>query len=178
MGGNLHHRRILPRICLWRIDLRRRGNAACCVFNGSCSCPNCARGCHCVCDPRSMESLCYRTSLSWSGNLWGGIYRIGQPNYPDPVSKSANDQIDWPGRPNCCNLSNRPLLSFRDHSKFRPQPIGNSAGDLCWRFVRDWEHRANVDLAKHVAVGPVRAGRSQHEVGVPDHRQVALWDIY
>jgi len=44
-----------------------------------------------------MESLCYRTSLGWSGNLWGGIYRVGQSNDPDSVSKSANDQIDWPG---------------------------------------------------------------------------------
>src|SRR6516225_1502682 len=67
------------------------------------------------------------------------------------------------------------LLS--DYSELRPQPIGNSAGDLCRRLVGDWEHRTDVDLAKHVAVGPVGAGRAEHEVRVPDHRQVAPRDV-
>ena len=43
---------------------------------------------------------------------------------------------------------------FCDHSELRPQPIGNAAGDLCRRLVRDREHRTDVDLAKHVTVGP------------------------
>ena len=55
-----------------------------------------------------------------------------------------------------------------DHSE--PQPIGNSAGDLCRSLVGDREYRTDVDLAKHVAVGPVSAGRAEHEVRVPDHR--------
>ena len=58
----------------------------------------------------------------------------------------------------------------KGHSELRPQPIGNSAGDLCRRLVGDREHRTGVDLAKHVAVGPVEAGRAEHEVRVPDHR--------
>ena len=45
------------------------------------------------------------------------------------------------------------------------------------RFGGDREHRADVDLTKHIAVGPVRAGRAEHEVRVPDHRQVAPWDV-
>src|ERR1700731_3530408 len=64
-----------------------------------------------------------------------------------------------------------------DHSELRPKPIGNSAGDLCRRLVGYREHRTDVDLAKHVAVGPVGAGRAEHEVRVPDHRQVARWDV-
>ena len=67
------------------------------------------------------------------------------------------------------------LLS--DHSELRPQAIGNSAGDLCRRLVGNREHRTDVDLAKHVAVGPVGAGRAEHEVRVPDHRQVAPLDV-
>ena len=57
-----------------------------------------------------------------------------------------------------------------DHSELRPLPIGNSARDLCRRLVGDREYRTDVDLAKHVAVGPVGAGRAEHEVRVPDHR--------
>ena len=57
-----------------------------------------------------------------------------------------------------------------DHSELRPQPIGNPARDLCRRFVGDREYRTDVDLAKHVAVGPVGARRAEHEVRVPDHR--------
>src|SRR5215207_4942898 len=64
-----------------------------------------------------------------------------------------------------------------DHSELRPQPIGNSAGDLWRRLVRDREHRTDVDLAKHVTVGPVGAGWAEHEVRVPDHRQVAPRDV-
>src|SRR3954463_14510880 len=37
-------------------------------------------------------------------------------------------------------------------SEFRPQPIGNSAGDLRRRLVGDRERRTDVDLAKHAAV--------------------------
>jgi hypothetical protein len=59
---------------------------------------------------------------------------------------------------------------LRGHSEVRPQPIGNSASDLRRRFGRDREHRADVDLAKHVALDPVRVRRPQHEVRVPDHR--------
>src|SRR5262249_36999557 len=47
----------------------------------------------------------------------------------------------------------------RRDSELRPQPIGHSAGDLCRRLLGDRKHRANVDLAKHVAVGPVGARR-------------------
>ena len=57
-----------------------------------------------------------------------------------------------------------------DHSKVRSQPIGNSAGDLSRRLLGHREYRTDVDLAKHVAVGPVGAGWAEHEVGVPDHR--------
>jgi hypothetical protein len=52
----------------------------------------------------------------------------------------------------------------------RPQPIGDSARDLCRRLVGHREHRTDVDLAEHVVVGPVGAGRAKHEVCVPDHR--------
>src|SRR5262249_51964664 len=61
-----------------------------------------------------------------------------------------------------------------DHSELRPQPIGNSARDLCRRLVGDREYRTDVDLAKHVAVG---AGRAEHEIRVPDHRQVTPRDV-
>src|SRR5262249_17613352 len=44
------------------------------------------------------------------------------------------------------------LLSELQRS--RPQPIGNVACDLCRCPVRDREHRTDVDLAEHVAVGP------------------------
>ena len=57
-----------------------------------------------------------------------------------------------------------------DDSELRPQPIGNSARDLSRRLVGDREYRTNVDLAKHVAVGPVDAGGAEHEIRVPDHR--------
>src|SRR5215470_18929707 len=63
------------------------------------------------------------------------------------------------------------------HSDLLPQPIGNSAGDLRRRLVRDRKHRTDVDLAEHVAVGPVAAGGAKHEVRVPDHRQVAPRDV-
>ena len=69
------------------------------------------------------------------------------------------------------------IVGFSDHSERRPQPIGNSAGDLCRGLVGDREHRTGVDLAKHVAVGPVGVGRAEHEVRVPDHLQVTPRDF-
>src|SRR5689334_13927542 len=67
------------------------------------------------------------------------------------------------------------LLS--DHSELRPQPIGNSARDLRRRLLGDRKYRTDVDLAKHVALGPVSAGRAEHEVRVPDHREVTPRDV-
>jgi hypothetical protein len=61
---------------------------------------------------------------------------------------------------------------LEQQSELRPQPIGNSAGDLGRRLIGHRKHRTDVDLAKHVAVGSVGAGRAEHEVRVPDHRQV------
>src|SRR5262249_36915798 len=51
----------------------------------------------------------------------------------------------------CCATIAGRLSSF----DLRPQPIGNSAGHLCRRLVRDREHRTDVDLAEHIAIGPV-----------------------
>src|SRR6476620_2716840 len=59
-----------------------------------------------------------------------------------------------------------------NRSQLRPQSINNSAGDLGRCLVGHWKHRTDVDLAKHVTVGPVGAGRAEHEVRVPDHRQI------
>jgi hypothetical protein len=57
-----------------------------------------------------------------------------------------------------------PMAAFDGPFELRPQPIGNSAGDLCRRLVGDREHRTDVDLAKHVerlrtAHGDVRSRR-------------------
>ena len=75
-------------------------------------------------------------------------------------------------------------LENEDHSELRPQPIGNSVGDLCRRLVWDWEHRTDVDLPKHVAVsefggpriksasqiiGRLRRGISSKEVSCDVH---------
>src|SRR5215510_6729904 len=62
--------------------------------------------------------------------------------------------------------------SLEQQSELRPQPIGNPAGDLCRRLDGHREHRTDVDLAKDVAVGSGGAGRAEHEVRVPDHRQI------
>ena len=64
-----------------------------------------------------------------------------------------------------------------NNSNLRPQPIRNAAGDLRRGLVGNRKYRADIDLAKHVAVGAVGAGRPEHEVGVPDHRQVASRNI-
>lgn len=48
------------------------------------------------------------------------------------------------------------------HSGLRPQPSGDTACDLRRRLVGHREHRANIDLAQHVAVGPVGAARAEH----------------
>src|SRR5262249_15490154 len=69
------------------------------------------------------------------------------------------------------------IALLNDRSELRPRPIGNLAGDLCRRLVGDREYRTDVDLAKHVAVGPVGAGWAEHEVRVPDQRQVAPLDV-
>ena len=66
-----------------------------------------------------------------------------------------------------------PVPELEQQSELRQQPIGNSAGDLCRRLVGHRKNRTDVDLAKRIAVGPVGAGRAEHEVRVPDHRQVA-----
>ena len=57
-----------------------------------------------------------------------------------------------------------------DQSELRPQPVGNAARDLSRRLVGNREHRTDIDLAKHVAVGPLAVRWAEHEVGVPDHR--------
>src|SRR4051812_33295078 len=62
-------------------------------------------------------------------------------------------------------------------SSLAQQPIGNSARDLCRRLVGDREYRTDVDLAKHVAVDPVVARWAEHEVRVPDHRELAPGDV-
>jgi hypothetical protein len=54
---------------------------------------------------------------------------------------------------------NRPIreADIGPPSALRPQPIRNPAGDLCRRLIGNREHRTDVDLAKHVAVGAVGA---------------------
>src|SRR4051812_45327944 len=64
-----------------------------------------------------------------------------------------------------------------DDSNLGPQAVRNAAGDLRRGLVRYRKHRADIDLAKHVAIGPVGIARPEHEVRVPDHRQIASRDI-
>ncbi len=66
---------------------------------------------------------------------------------------------------------------FGNPSTLRPQPFGNRAGDLCRRLGRHRKHRADIDLAEHVAVASVGLRRAKHEVRIPDRGQIIPRDV-
>ena len=87
----------------------------------------------------NMQKL--QDEFTGKGIVWLTIDSSAPGKEGNLSAEQANAKMaEWKSvRPKAYPVTGLPAR-FCDHSELRPQPIGNSAGDLCRRLVRDWKH--------------------------------------